>query len=224
MYKAPRFAAKIEPPRILFACDIKANSPRELKDIKLHFCREHAYSVKSGRYSSWDPVGLSHKWADRNKYFKRDESLWWSVLAKKKDDLYKSTLRSRVNRRVRQAMEESFEKFGFKTDGTRLKDDGQPALYGTVEVFVDFGVMNHPFSEITRQTDVVLNRLVYLSGPQQVRRTFQGNSRFSKPSVPEAWKRESPSESQTSRSVSWKPPKSDTSRHNPNFYGRGDKG
>jgi hypothetical protein len=125
--------------------------------VKYHPNRTYLYA--SDRFNNASPITSYTRWADRSAWFKRTDPFWWSVLAKKDSIAPRRTLRSYIARKVRNAVKDSLKKNGYKADGTRLVDDGQQPLTGTMQIVPLNNVLTMKYADIVRETDVVIGKL-----------------------------------------------------------------
>jgi hypothetical protein len=152
-------SADPQPFRILTADNLSPFNRPGVTNILVKYHTNPTYLYASDRFDRASPITPEAIWADRSRWFKRTDPFWWSVLAKKDGIASKRTLRSYMARRVRDAVKESLNKRGYKSDGTRLVEDGQPTLTGTMQIVTKSTVLTMRYADIVRETDVVIEKL-----------------------------------------------------------------
>ena len=68
-------------------------------------------------------------------------------------------------------MVESFNKRGYKSDGSRLVEDGKPPLYGSLQIIPRNTVLTIKYSEILEETDLVVHSI---SSPRELEKAERG--------------------------------------------------
>ncbi|EPE26666.1 hypothetical protein GLAREA_02579 [Glarea lozoyensis ATCC 20868] len=135
---------------------VQVNRSKRISHLLVFHSTNHCYHLHSDRIRIDGVVQPIHVWADRSRWYKRTDSLWWSVICKKDAALMRRTVRSYTARRVRNAVTESLKKQGYNPDGSRLVEDGVPNLFGTLQVMPRSKALTAKYVEILKETDLVV--------------------------------------------------------------------
>lgn len=179
MFNTTRLFAemKLQPPKILASSYLGPLPIRRVKYIQVRYSKNYAYLLSSRRFDHSKPQTPEEEWADRSKWNRRTDSLWWSVLCKRDAITSKRVTRSYLARKFRHALVESLRKKGFKSDGFRLVEDGIPPLTGSMQVTPDTTALTLDFATVVGETDLVVEALMAPGAGEKARKGMQYMSR-----------------------------------------------
>ncbi len=99
----------------------------------------------------------------RMTWMQRKDSLWWSCICLKQQELGKRVVRSHAARKVRIAFVESLRKIGYASDGSRLPGpaaEEKPELFGTAQLSPNRVVLNMKPAELVQQSDLLVQAIL----------------------------------------------------------------
>lgn len=84
-----------------------------------------------------------------------------TIITTKKTVANKAVVRSRVSRRLREAVFESLRERGYGREGQVLKDDGRNApLIGTLHFYPTFDSLNEKWDDLKQEVGMVVDKLI----------------------------------------------------------------